>query len=215
MCGAGQLYKVNVPVVVTQTAAGQQAAAKQTHKISMWKEAAAAPLAGVSSCPRQRQEGEPSSLPAPSLTQAAKPAQSNSSLASSQESALAVPAAEAPRLHEEPSPGQQVALDQIGPSSHPATVSPGASNSPCSQLLDFQFGAEEPSTKTEQLKSSSIDDILKRVIEEEREKAERARAAEADSQSDDVLRVISILGEGRSPYILPGCTRVNNCVFED
>uniref|UniRef100_H2UFH5 General transcription factor IIA, 1-like n=1 Tax=Takifugu rubripes TaxID=31033 RepID=H2UFH5_TAKRU len=31
---SGNLYKVNVPVVVTQSAAGQQAAAQQTHKIS-------------------------------------------------------------------------------------------------------------------------------------------------------------------------------------
>lgn len=88
-----------------------------------------------------------------------------------------------------------MALDEIEPSSRPATVNLIANDSPCSQLLDFQFGAEEPSTQMEQLKSSNIDDILKRVIEEEREKAERARAAaaaaaKADSQSDDVLRVI-------------------------
>lgn len=81
-------------------------------------------------------------------------------------------------------------------------------------MLDFQFGAEEPSAQTEQLKSSNIDDILKRVIEEEREKAERARAAaKADSQSDDVLRVIPALAEGITSYVLLGCMRVENCVF--
>lgn len=177
--------------MVTQTAAGQQPAAKHTHKISAWKEAAAAPLAAVPSCPSQHQEGEPSSVHAPSVTQPPNPGQSNTS----QESVLSglppVPPAEAPQLQEEQSPGQQGALDEIEPSSQPATVNLITNNSPCSHLLDFQFGAEEPPTQTEQLKSSSIDDILKRVIEEEREKAERARAAaKADSQSDDVLRVI-------------------------
>lgn len=84
-----------------------------------------------------------------------------------------------------------MAQDGSEPSSQPAAVGLATNNSPCSQLSDFQFGAEEPSTQTEQLKSSNIDDILKRVIEEESEKAERARAAAtADSQPDDVLRVM-------------------------
>lgn len=179
--------------MVTQTAAGQQPAAKHTNKISAWKEATGALLAAVPSYPSQHQEGEPSSVRAP-VTQSPNPVQSNTSLPSSQESTLPglppAPAAEVPQLQEEPSAGQQVALGEIE-SSQPETVNVLANNSPRSQLSDVQFGAEEPSTQTEQLKSSNIDDLLKRVIEEEREKAERARgAAKADSQSDDVLRVI-------------------------
>lgn len=171
--------------MVTQTAAGQQPAAKHTNKISAWKEATGALLAAVPSYPSQHQEGEPSSVRAP-VTQSPNPVQSNTSLPSSQESTLPG----LPQLQEEPSAGQQVALGEIE-SSQPETVNVLANNSPRSQLSDVQFGAEEPSTQTEQLKSSNIDDLLKRVIEEEREKAERARgAAKADSQSDDVLRVI-------------------------
>lgn len=176
--------------MVTQTAAGQQPAAKHTNKTSVWKEAAAAaaaaPLGAASSYPSQHQEGEPSSVHAP--------AQANTGLPSSQESTLPglppLPPAEAPQLQAERSPRQQGAPDETEPSSQPASVNPDANKSPCSQILDFQLGAEEPSPQTEQLKSSNIDDILKRVIEEEREKAERARAAaKTDGQSDDVLRV--------------------------
>ncbi|CAG09467.1 unnamed protein product, partial [Tetraodon nigroviridis] len=180
---SGQLYKVNVPVVVTQTAAGQQPAAKHTHRISAWKEAAGAPP-----CPSQHQTGEPSSVRAPSVTQAPNPGQSHTSLASSQESSLPglppVPPAEAPQRRQERSPGQPVASGESEPSSQPAT-----NHLPCSQVVDLQSGAEEPCAQTEPFKSSNIDDILKRVIEEERAKAERARAAaKADSQADDVLR---------------------------
>lgn len=48
-------------------------------------------------------------------------------------------------------------------------------------------------TPTAQLKTSDIDDILQKVIEEERQKAERARnlaSAKAGEQSDDLLGVI-------------------------
>ena len=65
--------------------------------------------------------------------------------------------------------------------------------SPVSQLLDFQISAEEALTQTAQLKTRDIDDILKEVIEEEREKAERARnlaPAKTDNQAEAVLGVI-------------------------
>lgn len=79
-----------------------------------------------------------------------------------------------------------MASGESEPSSQPAT-----NHLPCSQVVDLQSGVEEPCAQTEPFKSSNIDDILKRVIEEERAKAERARAAaKADSQADDVLRVI-------------------------
>lgn len=42
-------------------------------------------------------------------------------------------------------------------------------------MLDFQLSTEEALTETEQLKTRDIDDILQKVIEEEREKAERVR----------------------------------------
>lgn len=203
--------------MVTQAAAGQQPAAKHANKTSVWNEAAAAaaaaPLAAVPSYPTQHQEGETSSVHAPAATQPPNPVQASAGLASSQESALPglppVPPAEAPRLQAERSPGQQRALGELEPGSQPATVDPNTS-----ETLDFQLGAEEPSAQTEQLKSSSIDDILKRVIEEEREKAERARAAaEADGQPDDVLRVIPTLAQGMTSCALLGCMRVENCVF--
>lgn len=201
--------------MVTQTAAGQQpAAVKHANKTSVWNEAAAAaPLAAAPSYPTQRQEGEPSSVHAPAVTQPPNPVQASTSLASGQESALPglppVPPAEAPQLQTERSPRQQRAPGEIEPASQPATVHPNTN-----KMSDFQLGAEEPSAQAEQLKSSNIDDILKRVIEEEREKAERARAAaKAGGQSDDVLRVIPTLAEGIPSYVLSGCTRVENCVF--
>lgn len=190
--------------MVTQTAAGQQPAAKPTHRIGAWKEAA-----GVPPYPSQHQEGEPSSVQAPVSVQ------SNTSLPSGQESGLPtlppLPPAEATQLQEERSPGQRAAPDETEPSSQSATVT---NDLPCSQLLDFQLGAEEPSAQAEQFRSSNIDDILQRVIEEERAKAERARAAaKADGQSDDVLRVIETLPGGISSSILLGCASVDNCVF--
>uniref|UniRef100_H3DGQ9 Stonin 1 n=1 Tax=Tetraodon nigroviridis TaxID=99883 RepID=H3DGQ9_TETNG len=134
---SGQLYKVNVPVVVTQTAAA----------------------AGAPPCPSQHQTGEPSSVRAPSVTQAPNPGQSHTSLASSQESSLPglppVPPAEAPQRRQERSPGQPVASGESEPSSQPAT-----NHLPCSQVVDLQSGAEEPCAQTEPFKSSNIDDIL-------------------------------------------------------
>ncbi|XP_067379902.1 TFIIA-alpha and beta-like factor [Channa argus] len=62
---------------------------------------------------------------------------------------------------------------------------------PCSQLpvLDFQIQTEDNLTQAEQLKTRDIDDILKEVIEEEREKAERARnlASAKSDQSEAAL----------------------------
>ncbi|XP_056902596.1 stonin-1 [Takifugu flavidus] len=191
---SGQLYKVNVPVVVTQSAAGQQAAAQQTHKISAWKEASAAQLAAISSYPTRHQEVEPSSVQAPSVTPPSA-VQPNTGSPSSQESTLPVlppvAPAEAPQLKDLQAPEQQVALDKNEPASQTEALNHGTNESPCSQLLDFQISTSEPLTQAEQSKSSDIDDILKRVIEEEQEKAEKARAAaKTDSQSEEVLRLV-------------------------
>lgn len=101
------------------------------------------------------------------------------------------PPAEAPQLKDLQAPEQQVAPDQNEPSSQPEPLDHSTNDSPRSQSLDFPISRSEPPTQTEQLKGSDIDDILKRVIEEEREKAEKARAAaKTDSQSEEVLRVI-------------------------
>ncbi|TNM99830.1 hypothetical protein fugu_012863 [Takifugu bimaculatus] len=191
---SGQLYKVNVPVVVTQSAAGQQAAAQQTHKISAWKEASAAQLAAISSYPTRHQEVEPSSVQAPSVTPPSA-VQPNTGSPSSQESTLPVlppvAPAEAPQLKDLQAPEQQVALDKNEPASQTEALNHSANESPCGQLLDFQISTSEPLTQAEQSKSSDIDDILKRVIEEEQEKAEKARAAaKTDSQSEEVLRLV-------------------------
>lgn len=84
-----------------------------------------------------------------------------------------------------------MALDKNEPASQTEALNHSTNESPCSQLLDFQISTSEPLTQAEQSKSSDIDDILKRVIEEEQEKAEKARAAaKTDSQSEEVLRVI-------------------------
>lgn len=150
-------------------------------------------MAAAPSYPAQPQEVEPPSVRAPPVAQPPNPAQPNPSSPSGEVSTLPalppVPPAEPPQLPDVLAPEQQAALDENEPSSQPEPLN--ADDSPSSQLLDFQIATEEPLSQTEQLKGSDIDDILKRVIEEEREKAERARtAAKADSQSEDVLRVI-------------------------
>lgn len=170
--------------MVTQTAAGQRPAALHAHKVSAWKEAAAAQLAAAPSYPTQHQEVEPSSVRAP-VAQPSNPVQPNPSLPSSEVSTLPVLLPVPDVL----APEQQAVLEENESSPQPEPLN--TDDPPSSQLLDFQIGTEDPLSQTEQLKSSDIDDILKRVIEEEREKAERARtAAKADSQSEDVLRVI-------------------------
>lgn len=93
------------------------------------------------------------------------------------------PPAEAPQLKDLQAPNE--------PGSQPEPLDHSTNDSPRGQTLDVQIGTSEPPTQTEQLQGSDIDDILKRVIEEEREKAEKARAAaKTDSQSEEVLRVI-------------------------
>lgn len=104
------------------------------------------------------------------------------------------PAAEISQRQGARSPEPQVTLEENEPSPQPEPVNISGNTSPPSQSLDFQIANEEALTQTAQLKSSDIDDILKKVIEEERQKAERARnlaSANVGSQSEDVLVVIS------------------------
>lgn len=79
------------------------------------------------------------------------------------------------------------------PPAPPAEAPPQAPEAPDEK----EPGSSEPPTHTQ---GSDIDDILKRVIEEEREKAEKARAAaKTDGQAEEVLRVTATVAEETSP----------------
>ncbi|XP_018548762.1 TFIIA-alpha and beta-like factor isoform X2 [Lates calcarifer] len=163
---SGQLYKVNVPVVVTPAPAGQQSVSHPTQKAP-----APQPVAIPPHTIHPPQEVEPSPVQATSVTQ---PPQLMTDLPPSQESSLPqqpqVPAADTSQL-QSPPPEVTLAENESSPQAEPVNLSMTAS--PCSQLLDFQLGTEEALTQTTQLKTRDVDDILKEVIEEEREKADR------------------------------------------
>ncbi|XP_068580661.1 TFIIA-alpha and beta-like factor isoform X2 [Cebidichthys violaceus] len=186
---SGQLYKVNVPVVVTQAPVGQPSASLLTQKVSERREAPAPQSAAAppNTC-RPLQEAEPPSVPATSDKQQPHP---KTDFPPGQENSLPqqplVPPAETsqPRTH---TPEVTLEENELSPQPEPLNLSMSAS--PCSQLLDFQISTEEALTQTGQLKTRDIDDILKEVIEEEREKAEMARnlaPAKTDNQSEAVL----------------------------
>ncbi|XP_038593807.1 TFIIA-alpha and beta-like factor isoform X2 [Micropterus salmoides] len=184
---SGQLYKVNVPVVVTQAPAGQQPVSQPTQKVTEWREAPGPQSAAVPPNTVHPQEVEPSSVPATSVT---KPPHPNSSLPPGQQSSLPqkpqVPAAETLQLQGAQLPELTPEKNELSPQPEPVNLS--MNSSPCSQLLDFQISTEEALTRAS--KTRDIDDILKEVIEEEREKAERARSlvpAKTDNQSEAVL----------------------------
>ncbi|KAF1375853.1 hypothetical protein PFLUV_G00224510 [Perca fluviatilis] len=188
---SGQLYKVNVPVVVTQAPAGQPPESKTTHKVTERREAAAPQSAAIPPNATHPQEAEPPSVPATAVTQPPHP---KPTLPPGQESSLPqqppVPAVEPSQRQGAHSPEPEVTLEENEPSPQPEPVSLRMTASPCSQMLDFQICTEEVLTHTAQLKNRDIDDILKEVIEEEREKAERARnrmPAKTDNQSEAVL----------------------------
>ncbi|XP_054885084.1 TFIIA-alpha and beta-like factor isoform X2 [Poeciliopsis prolifica] len=142
---SGQLYKVNVPVVVTQAPVGQQPVSLAAQTVPEQSDAPAAALPN----PIPLHEPESCSDSDSFVTQ------SRNDLALSQESSLPL----------EP-PGGEVALGGSDLSSQPEPASP------CTQLLDFQISAEEAAL-AQKTQSRDIDEILKEVIEEEREKASR------------------------------------------
>ncbi|XP_035519241.1 stonin-1 [Morone saxatilis] len=188
---SGQLYKVNVPVVVTQAAAGQQHVSQPTHKVTEWREAAAPQSAAAPSNTTHPQEVEPSAVPASAVAQ---PPHSKTTLPPGRESSLPqqphVPPAETSQLQGTHSSEPEVTLEENEPSPQAEPVNLSMTASPRSQLLDFQISTEEALTQTAQLKTRDIDDILKEVIEEEREKAERARSlapAKTDNQCEAVV----------------------------
>ncbi|KAG7511640.1 TFIIA-alpha and beta-like factor [Solea senegalensis] len=167
---SGQLYKVNVPVVVTQAPVGQQPVSHPTQK------APAPPSATVPSSTVHRQQVEPVSaacipqLPLPETTS------SKEINLPQQQQQQQVPAADSSHLQEVHSPPSEVTTGENNLSAQPEPVnfSSTASPSPCSQELDFQLSTEEKALpQTALLKTKDIDDILKEVIEEEREKAQR------------------------------------------
>ncbi|XP_068184160.1 TFIIA-alpha and beta-like factor [Antennarius striatus] len=172
---SGQLYKVNVPVVVSQTAACQQPVSELTQKVNEWKEAPASQSAATpSSTSHHPQQVEPASVPA------TQPAHPKSNVPASHESNLPqqprIPAPETLQLQGGQSLEQQATLEEneLSPQSQPVNLDLTAS--PHSQLLDFQMNTEESLAQTAKMKTSDIDDILKKVIEEEREKAGRVRS---------------------------------------
>ncbi|XP_019726017.1 TFIIA-alpha and beta-like factor isoform X1 [Hippocampus comes] len=130
----GQLYKVNVPVVVTQAPAVQQTFSQPPQTVTERIEPPVPPPA--SSQPTERLPREPSPVPVPTLVDSLPPLDSFSL------------------------PSQESSLPQ---------------QDPMPEYPQFEIGSEEVLTDTPQFKSSDIDDILKVVIEEEREKAARAR----------------------------------------
>ena len=172
--------------MVTQALAGQEPLSQPTQGAPDPQSATVPPNAA------RPQELGLSSVPAASVPQ---PPQPNTTLPPSQESSLPlqpqVPVAKTLPPQAAPSPEPDVTTEEDEPSTEPVNLS--MTSSPCSQLLDFQISTEEALTQTTQLKTRDIDDILKEVIEEEREKAIRARnlaPAKTDSQSDTILGVI-------------------------
>ncbi|XP_057703281.1 TFIIA-alpha and beta-like factor isoform X2 [Corythoichthys intestinalis] len=113
---SGQLYKVNVPVVVTQAPAGQQTLSQPAQKAT-----------------EQREPPDP-------LLVSVQPNET---------------------LPQEVLPPNDVILH--------------SQQDPTPKSPQTETGSEEALTETPQFKSSDIDDILKEVIAEEREKAARAR----------------------------------------
>ncbi|XP_029305120.1 stonin-1 [Cottoperca gobio] len=187
----GQLYKVNVPVVVTQAPAGQPLISRLAQKVTVRREAPAPQSAAVPPNTTHPQRVEPPSVPASSVTQPPHP---KSSLPPGQQSTLPqqphVPAAEPSQLQGARAPEPEVTPEENEQRPQPEPMNLRMDASPCSQLLDFQISSEEALTQTVPLNSRDIDDILKEVIEEEREKAERARnlaPAKTDNQSEAVL----------------------------
>ncbi|XP_071754089.1 TFIIA-alpha and beta-like factor [Centroberyx gerrardi] len=177
---SGQLYKVNVPVVVTQAPAGHQPFSQPTQKVSEWGDAPAPQSAIVPPNTIPPQETEP----ATSVTQLPK-----THLPPTQESSLPqqpqVPVAEGPQP--QGSQSEEFSLEGDEPSPQPVNMSMAAFSS--NQLLDFQISTEEALTQTQKLKASEMEEILKEVIEEERDEsmiAGNLAPPKIDNQSEAV-----------------------------
>ncbi|XP_029377650.1 TFIIA-alpha and beta-like factor [Echeneis naucrates] len=179
-----QLYKVNVPVVVTQAPAGQQPISRPAHKVP------APQSANIPPNTLPPHEVEPSPLPATSASQMPQP---KTNLLPGQESSAPLqpqfPAADTSPLQGARSPSPQVTLGETEPGQQAEPVNLSVAASPCAQLLDFPLSTEEALTQAAQLKTRDIDDILKKVIEEEREKAERMDQGYSYSELSDIVQL--------------------------
>ncbi|XP_061693888.1 TFIIA-alpha and beta-like factor isoform X2 [Syngnathoides biaculeatus] len=152
---SGQLYKVNVPVVVTQAPAGQQTVSQP-------------PPASIQVGETLSQEPPPAATILPdSLTLP------DATLPRSQESSFPQqdPIPKPTPIGVGSSPEQESALAAGASLSNPEPVDLSVKSSAVGQFFDTQ----EALTKTTPFKSSDVDDILKEFIKEEREKAARAR----------------------------------------
>lgn len=176
-------------MVVTQAPAGQQPFTQPTQKIIKWREAPQAATVPPSTV--HPQETEQGSVPATSVSPAPQP---KSHRPLNQDSSLS----QQPQVRES-SPLQRshcvepefpVMESELSP--QPVDLSMTSASS-CSQLLELQIRTEEALAETTKLKTSDIDEILKDVIEEERDEVVTTRnpaPPKPDNQSEDNLRVI-------------------------
>ncbi|XP_029925934.1 TFIIA-alpha and beta-like factor isoform X2 [Myripristis murdjan] len=181
---SGQLYKVNVPVVVTQAPAGHQPLTQPTQQVTEWREAPAPPLAVVPPSMIPSQEMEPRSVASVTATH----------LPPSQQGA---PLQQTPALVSEGSQPQQsqpgdpeVTVENSEPSSQPANPSMASCSS--SQLLDFHIDTEEALTQAQTLQATEMEEILKEVIKEESDDvviASDITPPQTDNQSEAVVKL--------------------------
>ncbi|XP_008320077.1 TFIIA-alpha and beta-like factor isoform X2 [Cynoglossus semilaevis] len=173
---SGQFYKVNVPVVVTQAPAGQHPS----------RNPPAPKSAAIPPNTLHPQQVEPFPASSSCVKQAALP-----DLPTTKEiNVLQEPPAPAPadtsHLQEAESPHSEVTQGESEPSdqSEPVNSSSTGSN------VDIQLSSTEGTlTQTDQLKTRDIDDILKRAIEEEREKAQRLDGGYSYSELSDIVQL--------------------------
>ncbi|KAM9804172.1 TFIIA-alpha and beta-like factor [Neosynchiropus ocellatus] len=163
---SGQLYKVNVPVLVTQALAGHQPRSVTASKQSESKDAPTS---------QPVQESEPPEAPVPSQTD---PGETTVTSPPLQQPQVLLEESE-PESCAEPVTAQED--QELSPEPLDLTVLPA----PCSQTLDFQISSEEHLTSGDQFKN--IDELLNEVIEVEREKAARAKSC---SESEDILGLV-------------------------
>ncbi|XP_038136058.1 TFIIA-alpha and beta-like factor [Cyprinodon tularosa] len=160
---SGQLYKVNVPVVVTQAPVGHQPVSNVSQKVPERSEMPAPQPVAVAQNPVLVQEPEPPSAPPSFVTQ----------------TRTGLTLIQGKTLPQQP-PEAELALGENEANSQPEPVN--FCPSPCTQLLDYQISAEEAAL-AQKTQIGDIDEILKEVIEEEREKVERARKLAAGNQA--------------------------------
>lgn len=162
---SGQLYKVNVPVVVTQAPGGQQPLPRPAPKVPQ-------PQVQVRVNTAPAHKVAPSTLSNPTAVNLAS--QTNTNPVPVQER-IPTPPPQVPEvidvdaddIPESPSPEREVEGED---SDQPVNLSMNASPR---HLIDFQMSAT----------ATDIDDILKEVIEKEREKA---RNLDPDKADDDL-----------------------------